>query len=93
MKKEEELTLQLQNKEKSTDKLLAELLVLRKKYDEDLRDMTDFMDEHYPPHVVDGAGPLGDECLLKAIVEVCPFFSMHHAPPPSLTLTSIYSNC
>ena len=50
--------------------LRKELTTLQKKFDQDLRDMTDFFDEYYPAHAVDDEGPLGVECELKMIVEV-----------------------
>lgn len=52
------------------DSAKTELLALQKKYDLDLKDMSEFLDDHYPVHPVDDAGPLGEECELKIIVEV-----------------------
>jgi hypothetical protein len=70
LKKEEALTEQMYEKEKSADKLRAEYLLLQKKYEEDIQDMSDFLDDYFPAHVVDDAGPLGDECDLKILLEV-----------------------
>lgn len=71
----EDLKQRLEKLEEATDvnsieSARAELLALKKKYEVDIKDMSDFLDAHYPVHPVDGAGPLGDECELKIIVEV-----------------------
>lgn len=52
------------------DSAKTELLALQKKYELDLKDMSEFLDDYYPVHPVDNAGPLGEECELKIIVEV-----------------------
>lgn len=67
---EQALKTEVDAKETSSDRLRAELVLLQKKYEVDIKEMSDFLDEHYPAHVVDGAGPLGDECDLKILLEV-----------------------
>ncbi|KAI7908227.1 uncharacterized protein BX663DRAFT_424433 [Cokeromyces recurvatus] len=51
------------------DQLRQEQLMLEALYKQDTNDLIDFIDEHYPPHPVDNAGELGDECDLKTMLE------------------------
>ncbi|KAG2232484.1 hypothetical protein INT48_007397 [Thamnidium elegans] len=83
---EQNLKTEIQVKETSADRLRAELVLLQKKYEVDIKEMSDFLDEHYPVHVVDGAGPLGDECDLKILLEQLLNEAYRHPENPYLPL-------
>ncbi|KAI9480766.1 MAG: hypothetical protein EXX96DRAFT_617739 [Benjaminiella poitrasii] len=51
------------------DRLREEQMMLESLYKQDTNDLIDFIDEYYPPHPVDNAGELGDECDLKTMLE------------------------
>lgn len=71
-KVEDHYTEQLNGHTQPADRLAVDLNSLKKKYNESLEDMSDFLDEYYPPHPVDNANEFSrDECELKKIVEVC----------------------
>ncbi|KAI8980259.1 hypothetical protein BDB01DRAFT_725354 [Pilobolus umbonatus] len=68
--REKERSLNLGPTSESLQMRLRELQVsLQKKFQEDSDDLVDFLDQYYPPHPVDGAGPMGDECEIKTILE------------------------
>lgn len=67
---EEKLKIEIEEQTLTEDDLRAELVHLQKQYDKDAADMSDFLDNHFPPHIVSGAGILGEECNLKDILEV-----------------------
>ncbi|GAA5807451.1 hypothetical protein MFLAVUS_000812 [Mucor flavus] len=83
---EQALKTEVDAKETSSDRLRAELVLLQKKYEVDIKEMSDFLDEHYPAHVVDGAGPLGDECDLKILLEQLLNEAYRHPENPYLPL-------
>ncbi|GAA5797529.1 hypothetical protein HPULCUR_002917 [Helicostylum pulchrum] len=80
------LKTEVEVKETSGNKLRAELVLLQKKYEVDIKEMSDFLDENYPVHVVDGAGPLGDECDLKILLEQLLNEAYRHPENPYLPL-------
>ncbi|KAI7866687.1 uncharacterized protein EV154DRAFT_454007, partial [Mucor mucedo] len=66
---ESHYTDELEDNQKSTDRLAAEFALLQKKYVESLQDISDFLDEYYPPHPVDSDFLTSDECDLKKVIE------------------------
>ncbi|KAI9339464.1 hypothetical protein BD770DRAFT_331047 [Pilaira anomala] len=66
---EELLKFEIEEQTLTEDNLRAELVHLQKQYDKDAADMSDFLDNHFPPHIASGAGILGEECNLKDILE------------------------
>ncbi|KAG2210623.1 hypothetical protein INT46_005299 [Mucor plumbeus] len=51
------------------DQLREEQALWDSLYKKDTHDLIDFLDEFYPPHPVDNAGELGEECELKGLLE------------------------
>jgi centromere protein K len=82
---------QLLRQEKSVNRdtaaeLRLKLASIQREYDLDIKDMTEFLDDNYPVHVVDGQGPLGDECELKIILEQLLNRAYQHPENPYLPL-------
>lgn len=66
--------------------LRLKLATVQRNYQVDLKQLTEFLDEHYPVHVVDGAGPLGDECEMKLMLEQLLNKAYDHPDDPYLPL-------
>ncbi|KAK4512238.1 uncharacterized protein ATC70_002934 [Mucor velutinosus] len=51
------------------DQLRREQAEWDSQYKQDTHDLIDFLDEFYPPHAVDNAGVMGEQCELKELLE------------------------
>ncbi|KAG1115002.1 hypothetical protein G6F42_014052 [Rhizopus arrhizus] len=51
------------------EQLRREQIEWDSQYKQDTHDLIDFLDEFYPPHPVDNAGAMGDQCELKQLLE------------------------